>query len=44
LELVYQPASFMLALWLAGFAASVLAVWLVVIQIGRAKTKAQPVA
>jgi hypothetical protein len=42
LEFVYQPASLILGLWLAGFAAMVLLCWLAAIAIRKIGTKAQP--
>jgi hypothetical protein len=40
LEFIYQPASLILGLWLAGLAVIVLAGWLIAIQIRRVKIKA----
>jgi hypothetical protein len=42
LEFIYQPASLILGLWLAGFAAMVLLCWLAAIAIREIGTKAQP--
>jgi hypothetical protein len=42
LEFIYQPASLILGLWLAGFAAMVLLCWLVAIAIQKNETKARP--
>jgi hypothetical protein len=39
LEFIYQPASLILGLWLAGLAAIVLAGWLIAIRIRMVKTK-----
>jgi hypothetical protein len=42
LEFVYKPASFILGLWLAGFAAIVLLGWLVAVRIPLVKTQTPP--
>ena len=44
LEFVYQPASLILGLWLAGLAVIVLAVWLIAIKIRMVQTKVPPLS
>jgi hypothetical protein len=44
LEFIYKPASLILGLWLAGLAVTVLAGWLIAIQIRRVKTKTPPLS